>query len=156
MAMVTKPQVREIKPISFLFFRAEACLEQLPNFVPVANDLFKEAVTFNLQVTGPIHWHYHDFNGNGGEPFTLEIALPVAETLADYDGSFHFKRTDSFRCVTVTHEGSWSSMGETYEKLNDFITTKQLKPLAMTREVYVNSDFRHPEANLTEIQIGVE
>jgi len=154
--MTTTPQLREIKPISFLFFRTEACLDQLPNFVPVGKDLFKEAVAYNLQVTGPIHWHYVDFHGDPGVPFTLEISLPVAETIADYDGSFHFKRTDNFRCVTLTHEGSWSSMGNAYSKLHEFICSKGLKPLAINREVYLNADFKHPEANLTEIQVGVE
>ena len=155
MAMTTKPLVREIKPISFLFFRTEACLDQLPNFVAVGKDLFKEAVAYNLQVTGPIHWHYVDFHCDPDQPFTLEIALPVAETLAEYDGSFHFKRTDTFRCVAMTHEGSWDSMGLSYEKLHEFISSKHLKPLSLHREVYVNADFRHPEANVTEIQVGV-
>src|SRR5688572_22918486 len=133
--MKTKPQLREIKPINFIFFRTETYLEQLPNFVPVARDLFKEACLYNLQVTGPVHWHYIDCNGDPASPFTLEIALPVAEPLAEYDGSFHFKRTDPFRCVAVTHEGSWLSMREAYQKLNDFIHTKSLRPSQITREV---------------------
>ena len=154
--MKTKPELREIKPINFIFFRTEAYMEQLPNFVPVARDLFKEACTYNLHVTGPVHWHYIDFSGDPAAPFTLEIALPVAETLIDYDGSFHFKRTDSFRCVALTHEGSWMSMSEAYRKLNDFMAARSLRPSQITREVYVNTDLRHPEANETEIQIGVQ
>jgi effector-binding domain-containing protein len=154
--MKTTPELREIKPINFIFYRTETYLEQLANFVPVAQDLFKEACTYDLHVTGPVHWHYIDFSGDPGKPFTLEIALPVAETLTDYDGSFHFKRTGKFRCVAVTHEGSWTSMPDSYKMLNSFIRQQQLKPVAITREVYLNTDFRNPEANETEIQMGVE
>jgi effector-binding domain-containing protein len=154
--MKSKPELREIKPINFIFFRTQAYLEQLPNFIPVARDLFKEACFYNLQVTGPVHWHYIDCNGDAGFPFTLEIALPVAETLTDYDGSFHFKRTDQFRCVALTHEGSWMSIPKAYQQLNDFISSRSLKPSQITREVYVNTDFKNPEANETEIQVGVQ
>jgi effector-binding domain-containing protein len=156
MAMTTTPQLKEIKPISFLFFRTETSLGQLQDFVPVGQDLFKEAVNYKLQVTGPIHWHYLGFHGDPTEPFTLEISLPVAETLAEYDGSFHFKRTDKFRCATMTHEGSWSSIADAYSALHQFITSKGLRPLAINREVYLNADFKDPDANLTEIQVGVE
>lgn len=154
--MQTTPELREIKPISFIFFRTETYLEQLPNFVPVTRDLFKEACMYSLQVTGPVHWHYIGCDGNPSTPFTLEIALPVADTLTDYDGSFHFKRTGSFRCASLKHEGDWMSMREAYEKLNAFIAERELKALPLMREVYVNTDFRNPDANETEIQIGVE
>lgn len=149
------PSIREIKPINFLFFRAETSLEQLSQFVPVAKDLLKEAVSYDLQVTGPVHWHYFGFKGPM-EPFTLEVALPVAQTVAEYDGSFHFKRTSGFKCVSLTHEGSWDSIGASYEKVMGFIAAEGLKPVEVTRELYVNADFADPSANVTEIQVGVE
>jgi hypothetical protein len=37
-----------------------------------------------------------------------------------------------------------------------FIEQQNLRPVPVTREVYVNTDFRNPEANETEIQVGVE
>lgn len=149
------PHITEVKPINFLFFRTEASLDQLSRFIPVAQELHKEAVAQNLQVTGPIHWHYIGFKGPG-DPFTLEVALPVASTLPNYDGSFHFKRTSEFKCVALTHKGSWQSIGGSYEKLMGFIAAEGLKPSDVTREVYVNADFADPEADVTEIQVGVE
>ena len=154
--MKATPKLREIKPINFIFYRTETYLQHLGNFVPVARDLFKEACIYNLHVTGPIHWHYLDFTGNPSEPFTMEIALPVAETLTDYDGSFHFKRTDKFRCVELKHEGSWASMSDAYKKLIAYIEKQKLKTIPIAREVYVNTDLKNPEANETEIQVGVE
>lgn len=152
----TQPIVKEIKPINFLYFRAETRVDQLINFIPVAKDLFREAVNYNLHVTGPVHWHYFDFSGNPSDVFTLEISLPVSEVVADYDGNFHFKRTEPFRCVVMTHEGGWNTIPETYGKIMEFIKSEHLEPVGITRELYVNADFKDPDANTTEIQFGIK
>jgi effector-binding domain-containing protein len=148
-------EVKAVKPISFLFFRTETKISELTRFLPVGQELIKEAVKYNLTINGPVHWHYFGFEGDVNRPFTLEIALPVGEVLEEYDGKFHFKRTDPFKCVSATHEGNWLDMPKSYDKLMQFITENNLKPLSSNREIYVNADFRHPEANVTEIQIGI-
>src|SRR5688572_2583152 len=121
-------KVKEIKPISFLFFRTETTLNELGNFFMVGQDLFQEAVTNKLMITGPIHWHYFGFEGDATKPFTLEISLPVAEVPQDYDGRFHFKRTESFKCVTAIHDGDWLKMGTCYGKMMEFMTSQKLIP----------------------------
>lgn len=149
-------KVREVKPINFLFFRTETKVSELEKFLPVAQELFREAVKYNLAITGPIHWHYFDFEGDVNKSFTLEIALPVGETQEEYDGKFHFKRTASFKCVSAVHEGSWLDMPRSYGRMMEFINQNNFTPLARNREIYVNVDFKHAEANVTEIQIGIK
>ena len=153
---VNAPTIKEIKPINFIYFRTETHIHELANFFPVAKDLYKEAVNYNLHITGPIHWHYMGFMGDVSKPFTLEIALPVSEIVPAYDGAFHFKRTEPFKCVTMTHDGKWTDIPKSYDKMMQFIGEKSLAPLAVNREIYVNSDFADPDANVTEIQIGVK
>lgn len=148
-------KIKEVKPISFLYYRTETKISELANFFHVAEELFREAVKHDLRVTGPVHWHYFGFLGDLQKPFTLEISLPVGEVLQDYDGKFHFKRTETFRCVALTHEGNWMEMGKSYARAMDFIQEQQLVPLAVNREIYINADFVFPDANTTEIQIGV-
>ena len=150
-----KPTIKEIKPINFLYFRAETRVDQLLNFIPVAKDLYKEAVNLNLHVCGPIHWHYFGFSGDASKSFTLEVALPVSNVVADYDGNFHFKRTEPFRCVTLTHEGGWMDLPNSYAKIMEFMQNEHLQPMGVTRELYVNTDFNDPEANVTIVQMGV-
>lgn len=152
----TIPAIKDVRPINFLYFRTEAYVHQLLNFVPVARELVREAVNYNLHVTGPIHWHYFGFTGDESIPFTLEISLPVSDVIPEYDGNFHFKRTETFRCATLTHEGGWDSLPNTYEKLRRFIAGKHLEPSEVTREIYVNTDFRDPNANITVIQVGLK
>lgn len=148
--------IKEIKPISFLVFRTETTLHELANFLTVGQDLFKEAVSNQLVITGPIHWHYIGFEGDATKPFILEIALPVADVPQEYDGRFHFKRTETFKCVTSIHDGDWLNMGSCYGKMMEFITSRNLTPIGLNREIYVNADFKNPEANITEVQIGVQ
>lgn len=150
------PTIRNVQPINFLFYRTETTVGELNKLFWIAPELFKEAVINNLTITGPIHWHYFGFMGDVTKPFTLEISLPVAEVLTDYDGRFHFKRTEEFKCVTLLHEGNWFEIPASYEKLMGFIQRESIQAIGVNREIYVNADFNFPEANSTEIQLGIE
>ena len=148
-------QVKEVKPSNFIYFRTETRVSELINLVPVAKEIYREAVGQDLSITGPVHWHYIGFTGDENKSFTLEIALPVAEVLPGYDGKFHFKRTQPFKCVSIIHEGGWNEIPSTYNKMMQFIAKHKLEPSAIKREIYVNADFHSPEANVTEIQVGI-
>lgn len=149
------PKVKVIRPINFLFHRAEVKISDLATQIPLAKELFKESVRLNLHPSGPIHWHYLGFTGDESKPFTLEICLPVATIPGDYDGKFHFKRTENFKSVSLLHEGSWLDIPKSYGKLMQFIQQNNLRPVGVNREIYINADFVEPDANITEIQMGI-
>jgi effector-binding domain-containing protein len=149
-------QIKAVKPINFLFFRTETTVAELIKFIPIGQEIIHEAVKKNLFITGPVHWHYFGFEGNEHKPFTLEISLPVSEAVSEYDGKFHFKRTEPFKCVSMVHEGSWFDMPKSYGNMMTFMSENKLTPIGATREIYVNTDFKYPEANVTEIQMGVQ
>jgi len=46
-------------------------------------------------------------------------------------------------------------MPKTYDKLMEFVSKRKLTPNSINRELYINADFKDPEANVTEIQIGI-
>jgi len=150
------PTVKEVKPVNFLFYRVEVKISDLINQVPVAKELFKEAVRLDLHPAGPIHWHYFGFEGDESKSFTLEICLPVTSIPAEYDGKFHFKRTEKFRSVSVLHEGAWNDIPKSYGVLMQYAQEHGLQMAGVNRELYINADFAYPEANVTEIQMGVE
>lgn len=149
-------KIKEVKPINFLFFRTFTTIHQLQDHVPVGQQLYKEAVSNNLWITGPVQWHYYNFEGDPNKQFEFEVALPVGDLPADYDGEFHIKRTDGFKCVSVVHEGSWMDIGEVYGKISKFIAEQKLVPINISREIYINVDFKDPQSNCTEIQFGVQ
>ncbi len=150
------PRVKEVKPINFLFHRAEVKLSDLANQIPVAKELFKESVRLDLHPSGPIHWHYFGFEGDPTKSFTLEVCLPVASVPADYDGKFHFKRSENFKCASLLHEGGWNEIPKSYGVLMEYMQQHKLQPNGVTRELYINADFVHLDANVTEIQMGVQ
>ncbi|NOT77027.1 MAG: hypothetical protein HOP08_19055 [Cyclobacteriaceae bacterium] len=147
-------QIKDIKPVNFLFFRTETRVSELAKFLPVSQEIFREAVLRFIPITGPVHWHYTGLT-DMEKPFTLEVCVPVAGIPKEYDGLFHFKRTDSFKCVAVIHEGSWDKLPDTYGKIFAFLGENKLQPSGVHRELYINVDFTHPEANTTEVQFGI-
>jgi len=150
------PEVKEVRPINFLYHRTEVKVSDLINQIPVAKELFREAVKLDLHPTGPIHWHYIGFTGVASKPFLLEVCLPVANVPNDYDGPFHFKRTENFKSVSLVHEGGWTDIPRSYEILMKYVQQYDCQPVGITRELYINADFADPLANVTEIQMGIK
>jgi effector-binding domain-containing protein len=148
-------EVKSINSINFLFFRTETKISELYKFLLVGQELFKEAVTQNIPITGPVHWHYFGFDGDESKSFQLEIAVPVGDIPEGYDGKFHFKRTQPFKCLSLVHDGSWMSIPASYGKAMEFLAKNNLVPSTVNREVYINADFKNLESNITEIQIGL-
>jgi effector-binding domain-containing protein len=154
--MNTNPQVKEIKPVSFLYYRTKTTINELINLIPISQEIMREATAQNIPITGAVHWHYFEFDGDMNKPFTVEVAVPVGKVISDYDGKYHFKRTNPFKCVQLTHEGAWQKIPNSYGSIMRFITENKLSPTSSVREIYVNSDFENPEANVTEIQFGIQ
>lgn len=149
-------QIKEIKPINFLFFRTKTKVSELGRYVGiVARELYRDATLNDLEISGPVYWNYIGFSGDITKEFTLEIALPVAEIPSHYEGKFRVKREETFYCVSIIHEGSWFDLPASYEKLMNFIGEHDLKIASLNREVYINMDFNNPSANITEIQVGI-
>jgi effector-binding domain-containing protein len=148
-------KIKEVKPINFLFYRTRTTVTSLVDFIPVGQKLYKEAVKNELKITGPVHWHYYNFNGDLSKPFDLEIALPVAQLPREYDGEFHIKRTEPYRCISAHHEGNWFQIPDTYAKIMNFANEKTLAVSSSSREIYINIDENDQSANVTEIQMGI-
>jgi effector-binding domain-containing protein len=149
-------QIKEVKPMTFFYYSVQTTLRELLSYVRVvAKDLHKEAALHDIKVTGPVYWQYIGFNGNPVKEFTLEIALPVADIRPTYTGKFQFRKTESFKCLSTWHEGSWAELSQTYGALFDYISQHGLTSIGVNREIYFNMDFNQPEANLTEVQIGI-
>jgi effector-binding domain-containing protein len=149
-------RVKEVQPSNFLLFRAATTVGQLVNYLPVAQRLYEEAVKHNLRINGPVHWHYQGFFGDPEAPFTLEVCLPVQQIPDAYDGAYHVKRTEPFKCVSLVHEGSWESIPESYGHIMQWIGKNKLAPKGTNRELYIHVDLDLPGANVTEIQFGIQ
>jgi len=140
-----------------LCFETKTKLSEIGEFVRVvAHKMYQTAVQNDLEITGPIYWVYEGMDGNPETVFTLTIALPVSfkdKNLTDSD--YKLKSLLPFRCVSEQHMGDWSKLGETYGSVIPTILSGGLTMSGENREIYLNMDFQNPEANITEIQIGI-
>jgi hypothetical protein len=150
-------QIKEVKPLTFFYHSVRTTLSGLSAQTGVvAASLYREAAALGLEVTGPLCWQYVGFDPAPGAQFTLHIALPVAQARADYAGEFAFQRTGPFRCLSAVHEGDWMKLPETYRKLFGNLAAENLRPTGLNREVFLTVNFTEPEANVTEVQIGIQ
>lgn len=148
-------EVKICNPMKVLLFSAETSMVEMIQFVRVkANELYREALACEMEITGPVYWVYKGADGNPQTRFVLEICLPVYCTKS-YQGSFKLSELPPLKCMHATHYGSWGEMGNIYHHLFDTLFANNHQPNGITREMYVNMDFENPENNVTEIQVGI-
>jgi effector-binding domain-containing protein len=146
---VTVPQT----PV--LYFTTQTTIPQLSLYVAeVARKLYGEAARQNLLPVGPQQWIYYGLDGSPETIFTLEIALPVDKMPGD-NSIFPFKELPSFKCVAAIHRGCWENLSETYQKLYESLHAQGLTANKISRELYLNIDFKNPKNAVTLVQVGV-
>lgn len=150
-------ELKKIHPMQVLCFETQTKLSELGAYVRVvAHNMYQTAVQHGLEITGPVYWIYEGMDGNPETLFSLTIALPVTFKEKDLAGSdFKLKSLCAFQCVSGQHWGQWEKLGETYGSLIPKIRSEGLNLSGENREIYLNMDFQNPEANITEIQIGI-
>ena len=140
-----------------LCFETQTTLQEMLQYVRVvAHKMYTIAVQNELEITGPVYWIYEGMNGNPETVFSLTIALPIAFRNKELNHSdFKLKKLETFHCASEQHMGDWNKLGETYDCLIPEIIASNLTMSGQNREIYLNMDFQNPEANITEIQIGI-
>ena len=140
-----------------LCFETQTTLQEMLQYVRVvAHKMYTIAVQNDLEITGPVYWIYEGMNGSPETVFSLTIALPIAFRNKELNHSdFKLKKLETFHCASEQHIGDWNKLGETYDCLIPEIIASNLTMSGQNREIYLNMDFQNPEANITEIQIGI-
>jgi len=119
----------------------------------VLKDLYKEAISNDVFVSGPCYWIYYGMDGQPDTVFTLDIAIPIQGSLNS--ARFASKELPAFKSVSHVHEKDWSTLSDCYGQIMQFVSSNQVEMTGECREIYWNIDFEHPENNLTEVQVGV-
>ena len=138
-------------------FETETTLQTLLQYVRVvARRLYQDAIKHDLEITGPVYWIYNGADGQPDTTFSLTIAVPVtADSTQPVQSAFEIKKLDTFKCLMEQHLGDWARLSNTYCALIGEIHSKDFRMNGLTREIYLNMDFENPEANITEVQIGL-
>lgn len=153
--MSANPIIKQVRPINFLYFHTRTSMQEIPGLVGhIQEKLYREAADKQLFVSGPAYWNYFNVQ-DVSLPFDLEISLPIGRRPNHYAGEYRFKTSAPFRCLSRTVEGDWSRLAGEYGLMMAYAREHRFKLTGETREVYINIDFEDPEAQSTEIQIGI-
>lgn len=124
-----------------------------PGEIPM--EIMTKAQELGLEVAGPQTWQYVGADGKPETKFQLDICLPVKEAKNDA-GKFRFEELPPITCVSDIHKGSWSKLGNTYERMFGEITRKGIQPANICREVYHQYDMENDAGNITEVQVAIQ
>ena len=119
------------------------------------DEMIAKAAELKLEITGPQIWVYEGSDGNPDTKMKVTIAVPVRKKSGD-PGKFTFAELPEFKCISEIHKGSYSKLGETYQKLMPAIMQQGLSYTGTSREIYKACDFVNQENCITEIQIEVK
>lgn len=120
-----------------------------------AIDIFKAAITNDLEITGPQHWHYYAADGHPDTIFTLEIGVPVA-AVKPVPSPYTCKTLAPFHCLGKQLKGSWEQLADIYASLIRTAQEANLPLNGQQRETYIQCNFDNPDAHITYIQIGLQ
>jgi effector-binding domain-containing protein len=150
-------QSKSIHAMEVLCFETETTLAKIQQYVRVvARRLYAEASKHDLEITGPVYWLYDGADGKPDTIFKLTIALPVTPPDQEItDSAFPIKTLDPFYCLSEQHIGNWMDLGKTYCNLMTAVAEQNLQFSGLAREIYLNMDFQNPDANITEVQLGL-
>ncbi|MBC7850380.1 MAG: GyrI-like domain-containing protein [Chitinophagaceae bacterium] len=147
-------EIKTHPTMTVLYSTHQTTISGLSQFVgTVVKELFTEAVSNDVLVSGPVYWVYHGMDGQPDTVFTLEIAIPIQGVIKS--SRFATKELPAFKTASHVHENGWTKIPATYAQIMQFIAMNSLQMTGECREIYWNIDFENPENNLTEIQVGV-
>lgn len=148
-------QTKQSPPMTVLYYAADTTLNGLDQFWNVtAQGIYREAGRLGLNVMGPVCWAYYGADGRPDTVFRLEVSLPVSGAEGQPDG-FAFKQWEPFTCLSDTHLGPWDNLPDTYGRLMPAVFEQGRQPTGICRELYLHMDMKHPEHNVTEVQVGI-
>ncbi|UCF30019.1 MAG: GyrI-like domain-containing protein [bacterium] len=125
----------------------------------VLMDLFRWVLVNGGKVVSyPMVLFPPDDQGDPQEGVSFDACIPVQPD-SPITGDAHVKITE-IQAVTVAftrHHGSFSTVGETYERIHAWIRDNGYRVAGRSRELYLTNPLEHSEEDLrTEIQIPIE
>lgn len=144
--------IKTYPPLTVLCSTHQTTIQKLHQFGEVMAELYAEAGRKSF-INGPLHWIYHNMDGNPDSLFTLEIAVPIRKAFKS--SKFEIKELDFFKAITFPHEGPWEQLPGSHVQIMERLAEHHIPVTNECREVFLNINFMQPEKNITEIQIGV-
>ncbi|SDB79773.1 effector-binding domain-containing protein [Raineyella antarctica] len=127
------PRVREVSSAPVASLRRTIGMEELPSFFDMAYPAIVGSLTRQgVPPAGPALGIYF---GTPGETIDVAAAFPIAAAILP-DGEVHEILLPAGRVAEVVHHGSYGTLGQTYQRLEDWMRAEGLVPGEVTWETY--------------------
>jgi len=146
-------EIKTHPPVKILSSRNRTTLQQLGQFGPVMQEMYEEIISKKVFISGPLCWIYHGLDGKPDTEFTLEIAIPVEGNIQS--DKFTVRELAPFKALVHTHDGPFEQLPDSYKMIMRYVDENKIPILDESREVYLNIDFKRPQYNITQIQVGI-
>lgn len=112
---------------------------------------------FGFRVSGrPFNLYYDEGCMEGDADIETCVPIRKGERTAEFD----VKQINSTSALSLVHQGSYQTIGSSYQKIFDYMNQNNIKAKLPYREIYVKGPgmiFKgNPGKYLTEIQIGIQ
>lgn len=147
---------KKVEKTTVLMYSLQSSLASMTQDVgDIPNELMAKAQQLGLEITGSQLWQYVGSDGQPNTKFKLDICIPVKEAKGDA-GKFKFVTLPEFNCISEVHKGTWSTLGNVYQRIIGEITRKSIPFTGISREIYITCDFVNQENCVTEVQVEIQ
>lgn len=108
-----------------------------------------------VKMVGPIMTLYHD-NDYKEEDADVEVAVPISGRVTVTDPNFEVRNLPPQHVVSLIHKGPYETIGQAYNRINDYIVKNGLEYAGPMMDLYLNDPNKASKDEvMTEIQAPI-
>ncbi len=154
--MDTEVKVRNRDALTVLSRRRNVTLADIGTTVGTAlGEVYHHLEALGVRATDAPFVMYHGMPGPENGPFEIEICAPLPRPV-DPPPEWRLVELPAGLFASVVHEGSYATLGETYESLGAWIPAHEYVVAGPPREVWLSGPSTPPEQTRTVVEFPVE
>lgn len=113
------------------------------------------AINQEAEPCGSLICIYYDLKVRNHINLPVEAIVPIPKKIPETDSINVYKLPKVEQMASITHHGSFATIAQSYNKLDNWVQNNRYKIIGGIREVYVHYD-EGGENSITELQYPVE
>jgi hypothetical protein len=148
-----------VPAMTALVCRGQVTVPAIPQFAEAATTrLMRYTRDRHIEVIAPPLFIYTGAGTGPDDPFTLEVAFPIADHAAIDAGNgddIARRHIEAFDCASFEYHGPMQHLGDAYPHAMNALKAEGHTPVEQSREVYRRWAGYDSPANVIEIQLGI-
>ena len=122
---------------------------------PLFGRTVQYAISQEAQPSGSLICIYYDLKTRNHINLPVEAIVPIPKKIPENDFIKVYELPKVEKMASIVHRGSFATIAQSYEKLDNWINKNRYQIIGGVREVYINFD-QGGENSITELQYPVE